>query len=436
MRHRPAALALAVVSAATLLIAAPPPSNAGSQAAGGAPDRVRWRIELDGDYMTHRPGVGPDGTIYVSTSNGKVHGVNPNGTLKWEVALGLGVGNIGPVSVASDGTIYVAGLVDVPGPLTTEAVFALNPDGSRKWLFDDTGTEQIIAGPNIGPDGNIYAVMEGYEGIGFFSLTPAGNLRFAVDSGDFSDYGSLGEEIVFSADTAYFAFENSRGLFAYRLDGNLRWAATLTGTEDFAPAIGPNGNIIVRDGVTGALTLKAFAPTGARKWTYAGRSGNVQGRPDVAPDNTVYVSRNLRELVALKPSGSLKWRYVGNEIFHDPVASPTNSMIFTGGRASPTGSRASSWDSAGPAKPCGGSTFPMSRDSKSTGRWFQSRGQCSPPTGTLRTPSRTSRVTADMNTATRSSMPSTPQAGAENREQPDTTIWPQPPWPTRSRQSG
>ena len=142
-------------------------------------------------------------------------------------AVGLGVGNIGPVSVGADGTIYVAGLVDVPGPLTTEAVFALNPDGSQKWVFDDTGTEQIIAGPNVGPDGNIYAVMEGVDGIGFFSLTPAGNLRFAVDSGEFDDYGSLGEEIVFSHDTAYFAFENSIGLFAYRLDGNRRWAANL-----------------------------------------------------------------------------------------------------------------------------------------------------------------------------------------------------------------
>ena len=27
--------------------------------------------------MTHRPGLGPDGTIYVSTTNGKVHAVRP-----------------------------------------------------------------------------------------------------------------------------------------------------------------------------------------------------------------------------------------------------------------------------------------------------------------------------------------------------------------------
>ena len=326
------ALPSPLVTAATLLIGGAPPINAASEAVASAPDRVRWRIQLDGDVMTHRPGLGPDGTIYVSTTNGKVHAVRPDGTLRWAVELGLGVGNIGPVSVGADGTVYVAGLVDVPGPLTTEAVFALNPDGSQKWVFDETGTEQIIAGPNVGPDGNIYAVMEGVDGIGFFSLTPAGNLRFAVDSGDFDDYGSLGEEIVFSQDTAYFAFENSIGLFAYRLDGKRRWDASLRGTEDFAPAIGPNGNVVVRDGVTGALSLRSFKPSGARAWQFTGQFGNFQGRPDVGPDNVVYVSRNLSSLVALNPNGSLKWQHTSSDIFFDPVASPTNSMIFTGGR--------------------------------------------------------------------------------------------------------
>jgi len=293
---------------------------------------VRWRLQLDGDYMTHRPAVGPDGTIYVNTSNGKLHAVDPGGTLKWAVQAGLGGGNIGPVAVSPDGTTYVAGLVTVgPGAITTEAVFAFNPDGTQKWLFDDTGTEQIIAGPNVGPDGNIYAVMEGFDGIGFFSLTPAGTLRFAVGAGNFSDFGSLGEEIVFGNDQAYFAFENS-GLWAYGLDGSLEWNVGVTGTEDYAPAIGPNGNVVVRDGVTGALVLKAFDPTGDLVWTFSESSGNVQGKPDVGPDNTVYVSRNLVDLVALNPTGTEKWRYHSTEIFFDPVASPTNTMVFTGGR--------------------------------------------------------------------------------------------------------
>jgi hypothetical protein len=235
------------------------------------------------------------------------------------------------VSVGADGSVYVAGLVNAPSGATTEAVFALNPDGTQKWVFDDTGTEQIIAGPNVGPDGNIYAVMEGFDGIGFFSLTPAGALRFAVDAGRFSDYGSLGEEIVFGNDTAYFAFDNS-GLWAYRLDGRLRWDVSLDGTQDFAPAIGPNGNVVVRDGVTGGLRLKAFTPDGDLDWTFGEPPGNAQGKPDVGPDDTVYVSRNLSELIALNPNGSVKWRHRGGEIFFDPVASPTNSMIFTGGR--------------------------------------------------------------------------------------------------------
>jgi len=319
---------------ASLLMSAPGPASvtAADFVAPSAPERVRWRLRLDGDYMTHRPGIGPDGTIYVNTANGKVHAVTPSGTLRWAVQVGLGGGNIGPIAVGVDGTIYVAGSVTVaPGPASTEAVFALNPNGSTKWVFDDTGQEQLIAGPNVGPDGNIYAVMEGFDGIGFFSLTLAGTLRFAVDAGKFSDQGSLGEEIVFGGGKAHFAFDNS-GLWAYGLDGNLRWGAELNGTQDFAPAIGPNGNVVVRDGVTGGLTLKSSSPAGRLNWTFAEQFGNAQGRPDVGPDNTVYVARNLSDLVALNPDGTRRWRHDGTEIFFDPVASPTNAIVFTGGR--------------------------------------------------------------------------------------------------------
>ena len=49
MSHRRASLALALVTVATLLIGGAPPSNAASEAVASAPDRVRWRIQLDGD---------------------------------------------------------------------------------------------------------------------------------------------------------------------------------------------------------------------------------------------------------------------------------------------------------------------------------------------------------------------------------------------------
>ena len=78
------------------------------------PQRVKWRFKLDGDYSTHSPGVGADGTIYVSLPNGKLFAIAPDGTLRWVFQAGLGFGGFGPVSVGADGTIYVLGLVPDP----------------------------------------------------------------------------------------------------------------------------------------------------------------------------------------------------------------------------------------------------------------------------------------------------------------------------------
>jgi hypothetical protein len=44
------------------------------------PERVRWRVRLDGDYSLHRPGVAADGTVYVSMAMGQLYAVAPTGT--------------------------------------------------------------------------------------------------------------------------------------------------------------------------------------------------------------------------------------------------------------------------------------------------------------------------------------------------------------------
>ena len=116
------------------------------------------------DYIPTRPAVGADGTVYAGDSYGHLYAVDPTGGLKW-IFNGSGANvNIGP-----DGTIYVGG---------TRSIVALNPNGTVKWQFDENPAAFILLGPNVGPDGNIYAV--GIQGLGVFSLTPQGSLRWSV----------------------------------------------------------------------------------------------------------------------------------------------------------------------------------------------------------------------------------------------------------------
>ncbi|MDX1935274.1 MAG: PQQ-binding-like beta-propeller repeat protein [Capsulimonadales bacterium] len=60
--------------------------------------------------------------------------------------------------IAEDGTIYI-GTVSKGNPPTggDQTLFAINPDGSQKWRFDDAGNMGDIEGtPTIGQDGTVY----------------------------------------------------------------------------------------------------------------------------------------------------------------------------------------------------------------------------------------------------------------------------------------
>ena len=294
--------------------------------------RIKWRLKLDGDYSLHSPGVGADGTVYVSVSSGKLYAVAPNGTVRWIFFAGNGGGAVdGPVSVGPDGTIYVAGAVlDPGGNGSVGAIHALTPAGTVKWTFKNTG-QLIMAGPNVGPDGNIYAVTS-LGGIGLFSLTPAGQLRFSVPG--FSDRGALGTSIAFGSNQLYFAFDGTGvtqpSLFGYTLNGVRRFQAPFS-HNNARPVVGPNGNVVLETfpGNVG-LGLSAYSPAGTLLWRFS--SFNTMEHPDVGPDNFIYSVRNLSTLFSLTPAGAERWKFIDTVIMFEPRVRPQNDLLFMGGR--------------------------------------------------------------------------------------------------------
>jgi outer membrane protein assembly factor BamB len=96
------------------------------------------------------PGIGPDGTIYYTTKdtsateNNLLVALHSDGTLKWEYSAD-GYYFTAPPSIDGSGTVYIG----IYG-----ALHAVNPDGTRKWTFDDPAGE--VAGVAIGADGTLY----------------------------------------------------------------------------------------------------------------------------------------------------------------------------------------------------------------------------------------------------------------------------------------
>lgn len=297
--------------------------------------RVRWRFQLASSYALHRPVIAPDGTVYVYDVGGNLYSLTPAGTLNWvfNVSVTGGHYELGPPALGHDGTIYI------PASLPSGGVFpggivAVNPNGTLKWAFPQpagTGGKSIIAGPGVGPDGNVYAVIE-LGGLGAFSLTPEGVLRW--NDGLFSTRGSVGFEIPFDAANGQFYFQTDQysvepqgKIYAYDFNGSLRFSAITT--VEGQPVVAPLSKNVY---TTTFSRLAALSPVGDELWLFGGYpTTNTITEPDAGPDDTAYTVINLGNLYAVNPNGTQRWRMQDQGIMLGPIVSPQNDLIFTGG---------------------------------------------------------------------------------------------------------
>lgn len=302
--------------------------------------RVNWKFRVDSDYVVHRPAVGPKGQIVVQDSGAFAYCLTPTGALKWITRT---PGGDGPPSIGADGVTYLG---------AGNSIFAINPDGTRKWVFTEPGDGQgLIAGPTVGPDGNIYAIS-GIFGLGAFSLTPSGQLRWS-NNGDpvMEQYGQMGVEIVFgpgvpggTPDRFYAVFDDyttavTSHAYAFSFDGNQLWARP-GGSKDMfmmrqnLPAVGPDGRLFVCGRTSGGAnwSVTPFSPEdGAYGVSFYPFPGNGMSPPDVGKDGTVYFSQSLAYLHAVGANGRQKWQFFDGSLIQDPIVSPLGNIVCAGG---------------------------------------------------------------------------------------------------------
>jgi sugar lactone lactonase YvrE len=140
-----------------------------------------WGAALGG--TPGAPALGPDGTIYIGSSDGALHAIAPNGTPRWRYAT-AGFPQAAPVVAAN--AIY--------GATDKGTVFALDTSGAQRWSAE-LGAR--AAGLTSGPDGTLYAT------------TADGQLH------------TIG------------------------VDGRPRWSTPLGGGRPTGPAVGPDGRAYV-----------------------------------------------------------------------------------------------------------------------------------------------------------------------------------------------
>jgi hypothetical protein len=291
------------------------PSNAVSlDVTTRQPDgRVQWRFRMDGPYAQVRPVLGPDGTVYAVDAFDHLYALAPDGGLKW---LARGAGGKG-VAVGADGDVYTG---------SEYAIRAFHADGSEKWTFVQTPMAMILVGISVGPEGNIYAAAS--EGMGVFSLTPAGELRWQTPN-PYDRVPIDYNEIVFgdNAGTGQLYFYANRKLRGITLSGTpvFEIVGALAQLQVAnSPAVGPDGNV--------HTSISEFSPAGAPLWTFlTPYPFNVFSKSSVGSDGIHYYVQNLIQLFALNPDGTAHWHKELADYVDGPIVDPTNTQILLKG---------------------------------------------------------------------------------------------------------
>lgn len=257
-------------------------------------------------------------------------------------------------SVGADGTIYI-GTGTSSGKL-----FALNPDGTVKWVaYNDPEkgfwNKGNAAAPYIGPTtaierGNyVYIANRGSAGTCVcFDKNTGERKGFVTRSGDplAGPAGGFQTDVVINPNGLMYLYCNTYGVAAVSLSAfaydntaaYMSWEAVHKNDTKCsgASAIDAEGNFIALVQNNAMTNVVCITPEGTVKWLCPITTAGItdQGGIVIAPDGTIYASMKMSGeyaggIVAVNPDGSLKWHFQKFEnVSSAPVVDRSGNIIF------------------------------------------------------------------------------------------------------------
>lgn len=289
--------------------------------AGGAPKKKpsqAWELKFE-KPIVGSPSVGPDGTIYVTSHDHKLHAVSPAGVLQWSFETGDRIWST--PAVAEDGTVYTGS--------DDDHLYAIEgASGKEKWRyrvgactepmgFGPEGTRcDVDGGPTLGPDGSIYV-----GGDGLYAIWPNGSLRWK-----FATPEHVPTAPAIGADGMIFIGCMDDAVYAVRPDGTKEWEFRTSRDIESSVAVAPDGTIYFGGDDDG---IYALAADGTQKWKVI-TGGDVRASPSISADGTIYVGSYDKKLYALSADGVVKWRFSAADKIHGAVGIAQNGVLLFG----------------------------------------------------------------------------------------------------------
>ncbi|MBK8946641.1 MAG: PQQ-binding-like beta-propeller repeat protein [Ignavibacteriae bacterium] len=220
--------------------------------------------------------------------------VTVNNENKWEFSLPY-ESRFSP-AIDSEGNIYVS---------ANQILYSIKPDGTLKWELD-IGSE-IRCPPIIDQDGWIYITTSDWKlqvinpsGIKIWEFKDVNNHPPAIG---FTTINSLENEKVIYIASAPWNYE----MYALNKSGDIIWTFQ-AGGECYSPSIGEDGSIYFgsRD-----KNIYALNPDGSEKWKYYTEEQFEAPftSPAIDKDGSIYLTYYHGTFYALDSNGTLKWKY-------------------------------------------------------------------------------------------------------------------------------
>ena len=264
------------------------------------------------------PALAADGTIFVGSGSTNFYALNPDGTQKWLLDRN---GAWYSPTVAPSGRIYVGS-----GP-PENRLFAINPDtGAVIWTFPTGGA--VTTKPAVRSDGS--AIYFGSDDGYVYAVNSSGAQLWRFDTGSAVKsspaLSNSGNFVYFGAGSGtFYALRADNGVFV--------WSNSPFPRNAFqsSPVVGPDGSVYV--GNDNGWLYSFNGSTGATRWSaYPSAGSAIQSSPAVSNDGSVvYVGSFDDNLYAFNTSnGSEKWRYTAGNDIQGPIAVDANDHIYFG----------------------------------------------------------------------------------------------------------
>ncbi|MFC1650864.1 PQQ-binding-like beta-propeller repeat protein [Candidatus Latescibacterota bacterium] len=248
-----------------------------------------WEFPLGETLQYYHSAIGNDGTIYASTTEA-LYAITPQGTLKWKIDTE----GIYQFAIGSDKTLY-ASCQD----LKLRAIN--NLDGSI--LYSTPLNEWYQLPPVIGSDGTIY-IMEGTSKASCFTST--GTQKWSVDIPINTKYDLTPRMALNHTDVLY-VYGPAYGVVAISPEGGTPVLKDLPG--------GLTSNLVIdRDGIlyfNSEDSLIAKKPDGYSKWSLNIFPHNLPSENLIETislgENAIYATLTDASVMAVNYDGTLEW---------------------------------------------------------------------------------------------------------------------------------